>query len=68
MAYYSALNITDTTLVYRQYSDNLMQIIHTVILLHGYSLAFTFKFGCTELDHKNWAVDFGGLKAFKEMA
>jgi 6-pyruvoyltetrahydropterin/6-carboxytetrahydropterin synthase len=35
-------------------------------LLHGYSLAFTFKFGCTELDHKNWAVDFGGLKPLKK--
>ena len=34
-------------------------------LLHGYSLAFTFKFGCTELDQKNWAVDFGGLKPLK---
>jgi 6-pyruvoyltetrahydropterin/6-carboxytetrahydropterin synthase len=34
-------------------------------LLHGYSLAFTFTFGCTELDHKNWAVDFGGLKPLK---
>ena len=26
-------------------------------LLHGYSLAFTFIFGCDELDNKNWAVD-----------
>jgi len=34
-------------------------------LLHGYSLAFTFKFGCDELDNKNWAVDFGGLKQIK---
>ena len=34
-------------------------------LLHGYSLAFTFKFGCNELDEKNWAVDFGGLKPLK---
>ena len=34
-------------------------------LLHGYSLAFTFKFGCDELDNKNWAVDFGGLKPLK---
>ena len=35
-------------------------------LLHGYSLAFTFTFGCTELDNKNWAVDFGGLKPLKK--
>ena len=34
-------------------------------LLHGYSLAFTFTFGCDELDNKNWAVDFGGLKPLK---
>ena len=35
-------------------------------LLHGYSLAFPFKFGCNELDNKNWAVDFGGLKPLKK--
>ena len=34
-------------------------------LLHGYSLAFKFTFGCNELDDKNWAVDFGGLKPLK---
>jgi 6-pyruvoyltetrahydropterin/6-carboxytetrahydropterin synthase len=34
-------------------------------LLHGYSLAFTFTFGCDELDNKNWVVDFGGLKQLK---
>ena len=33
--------------------------------LHGYSLAFTFTFGCDKLDNKNWAVDFGGLKPLK---
>ena len=35
-------------------------------LLHGYSLAFTFTFGCEDLDNKNWAVDFGGLKPLKQ--
>jgi len=34
-------------------------------LLHGYSLAFKFTFGCNSLDDKNWAVDFGGLKPLK---
>ena len=34
-------------------------------LLHGYSLAFRFTFGCDRLDDKNWAVDFGGLKPLK---
>ena len=33
--------------------------------LHGYSLQFKFTFGCDELDNKNWAVDFGGLKQVK---
>jgi len=34
-------------------------------LLHGYSLAFKFTFGCNNLDDKNWVVDFGGLKKVK---
>ena len=34
--------------------------------LHGYSLAFKFTFGASELDHRNWAVDFGGLKPLKK--
>lgn len=33
--------------------------------LHGYSLAFTFTFGCDRLDSKNWCVDFGGLGELK---
>ena len=35
-------------------------------LLHGYSLAFRFTFGCDTLDNKNWAVDFGSLKPLKK--
>jgi len=35
-------------------------------LLHGYSLGFSFKFGCEALDDKNWVVDFGGLKELKD--
>ena len=34
--------------------------------LHGYSWGFKFTFGCDELDHRNWAVDFGGLKPLKK--
>lgn len=34
--------------------------------LHGYSLGFKFTFGCSDLDNKNWAVDFGGLKPLKQ--
>lgn len=33
--------------------------------LHGYQLKAKFWFGCNELDNKNWAVDFGGLKDLK---
>ena len=33
--------------------------------LHGYSLAFKFTFEASELDDKNWVVDFGGLKPLK---
>ena len=33
--------------------------------IHGYQLKAKFWFGCRELDEKNWAVDFGGLKALK---
>ena len=34
-------------------------------LLHGYALSFSFKFGCDNLDDKNWVVDFGDLKDLK---
>ena len=33
--------------------------------LHGYALAFRFVFEATELDDRNWVVDFGGLKGLK---
>ena len=33
--------------------------------LHGYQLKAKFKFGGSELDNKNWLVDFGGLKDLK---
>lgn len=35
--------------------------------LHGYQLKAKFWFGCRELDNKNWAVDFGGLKELKHI-
>lgn len=34
--------------------------------IHGYALAFTFEFGCTDTDHNGWVVDFGSLKPLKE--
>lgn len=33
--------------------------------LHGYALSFRFVFETTELDYRNWVVDFGGLKGLK---
>lgn len=35
--------------------------------IHGYQLKAKFWFGCSELDDKNWAVDFGGLKDLKKI-
>jgi 6-pyruvoyltetrahydropterin/6-carboxytetrahydropterin synthase len=35
--------------------------------IHGYQLKAKFWFGCKELDFRNWAVDFGGLKPLKEI-
>jgi len=34
--------------------------------LHGYSLAFKFVFAASDLDHRNWVQDFGGLKPLKQ--
>lgn len=33
--------------------------------LHGYALSFKFVFEASELDYRNWVVDFGGLKGLK---
>lgn len=33
--------------------------------LHGYALQIKFEFNTTELDERNWVVDFGGLKNLK---
>jgi 6-pyruvoyltetrahydropterin/6-carboxytetrahydropterin synthase len=35
-------------------------------MLHGYALSFSFVFGCTELDNRNWCMNFGGMKEIKE--
>jgi 6-pyruvoyltetrahydropterin/6-carboxytetrahydropterin synthase len=35
-------------------------------LLHGYSIGIKLVFVSETLDDKNWVMDFGGLKAFKE--
>jgi 6-pyruvoyltetrahydropterin/6-carboxytetrahydropterin synthase len=34
-------------------------------LMHGYALAFRFVFATRTLDHRNWCMDFGGLKAVR---
>jgi 6-pyruvoyltetrahydropterin/6-carboxytetrahydropterin synthase len=35
-------------------------------MLHGYALAFKFTFEATELDDRNWVIDFGALGQIKE--
>jgi 6-pyruvoyltetrahydropterin/6-carboxytetrahydropterin synthase len=35
--------------------------------IHGYALAFKFVFEASELDYRNWVVDFGGLKPLKNL-
>lgn len=35
--------------------------------IHGYQLKAKIWFGCSHLDDKNWAVDFGGLKEIKKL-
>ena len=37
-------------------------------LLHGYSIGIKLTFESETLDDRNWVMDFGGLKAFKEWA
>lgn len=36
--------------------------------LHGYSIGIKLTFECDSLDERNWVMDFGGLKQFKEWA
>lgn len=36
-------------------------------LIHGYSLAFKFIFEATDLDARNWVVDFGSLAPLKQI-
>jgi 6-pyruvoyltetrahydropterin/6-carboxytetrahydropterin synthase len=37
-------------------------------LLHGYSIGIKLVFECDDLDERNWVMDFGGLKEFKQWA
>jgi 6-pyruvoyltetrahydropterin/6-carboxytetrahydropterin synthase len=48
---------------FRQYGANHSHCQY----LHGYQLKAKFVFACTELDEKNWCVDFGGLKNLKKI-
>lgn len=34
--------------------------------LHGYALAIRLEFEADELDERNWVVDFGGLKSYRD--
>jgi 6-pyruvoyltetrahydropterin/6-carboxytetrahydropterin synthase len=35
--------------------------------IHGYALSFKFEFETDELDARNWAMDYGGLKPLKAL-
>lgn len=35
-------------------------------LIHGYALSIKVEFGATQLDHRNWVMDFGALKPIKQ--
>lgn len=35
-------------------------------LIHGYSIGIRLVFECDNLDERNWVMDFGGLKEFKQ--
>lgn len=37
-------------------------------LLHGYSIGIKLIFECGSLDERNWVMDFGALKEFKQWA
>jgi 6-pyruvoyltetrahydropterin/6-carboxytetrahydropterin synthase len=34
--------------------------------VHGYALSFKFEFECDDLDARNWAMDYGGLRPLKD--
>lgn len=36
-------------------------------LIHGYAMCFHLEFESSDLDARNWIVDFGSLKSFKAM-
>ena len=36
-------------------------------LIHGYSFSMKFFFGTNNLDARNWAADYGGLKELKKI-
>jgi 6-pyruvoyltetrahydropterin/6-carboxytetrahydropterin synthase len=48
------------TIAYRQWRDD-----GHCRLIHGYSMAFEFRFESMSLDARNWVVDFGSLGSFK---
>ena len=37
-------------------------------LIHGYSIGIRLTFEADTLDSRNWVMDFGGLKKFKQWA
>lgn len=35
--------------------------------IHGYAFSFHFEFECDDLDARNWAMDYGGLRPLKDL-
>mgnify|MGYP001330313523 CR=1 FL=1 len=52
---------SDIPFAHRQYRH-----VDLCNLIHGHNWSFTFTFGCTELDEKEFVVDFGALGFLKD--
>ena len=59
--YTSTKTFTGLPCAHRQWRDN-----GHCRLVHGYDRTVIMTFGASELDDKEWVVDFGGLKAVKQ--
>ena len=74
MSYQSTKLIELGSCAFRQWSadpkyatSDLVRPTNRCYKLHGYQLKALFTFGCSSLDERNWAVDFGSLKPLKEL-
>lgn len=61
MTYFSTKRFGPISTGHRQWRDD-----GHCAYLHGYGRTMKVVFGATQLDDKNWVVDFGGLRDFKK--